>query len=82
MFSSTIHTLQDLSVKGLKNFLEEKSVPLVTEMNKDPASHSFLLKFFNTVATKVLLLNSNEFVHNCADFNVLFQSVTAVTNLT
>lgn len=49
-----ICTLQDLSVEGLKKFLEEKSVPLVTEMNKDPASHSFLLKFFNTVATKVL----------------------------
>jgi hypothetical protein len=46
--------LQDLSVEGLKKFLEEKSVPLVTEMNKDPASHSFLLKFFNAVATKVL----------------------------
>jgi len=69
-------------VEGLKSFLEEKSVPLVTEMNKDPASHSFLLKFFNTVATKVLLLYSNEFVYESTDFNVLFQSVPVVTNLT
>lgn len=45
--------LQDLSVAALKSFLEEKSVPLVTEMNKDPASHSSLLKFFNAVSTKV-----------------------------
>ena len=49
-----VWTLQDLSAEGLKKFLEEKSVPLVTEMNKDLASHSFLLKFFNAVATKVL----------------------------
>jgi hypothetical protein len=43
-------------VEGLKAFVEEKSSPLVTEMNKNPASHSSLLKFFNSVATKVSLL--------------------------
>lgn len=55
-FDEGFNDAQDLSVEGLKKFLEEKSVPLVTEMNKDPASHSFLLKFFNAVATKAFLL--------------------------
>lgn len=44
---------QELSVDALKAFLEEKSSPLVTEMNKNPASNKFLVKFFNSVATKV-----------------------------
>lgn len=59
-----VWTSQDLSVEGLKNFLEEKSVPLVTEMNKNPASHSLLLKFFNAVATKVLCLSLTNLVIN------------------
>ncbi|XP_024397608.1 protein disulfide-isomerase isoform X3 [Physcomitrium patens] len=55
-FDEGFNDAQDLSVKGLKKFLEEKSVPLVTEMNKDPTSQAFLSKFFNTVATKAYLL--------------------------
>ncbi|KAG0566686.1 hypothetical protein KC19_7G081300 [Ceratodon purpureus] len=55
-FDEGFNDAEDLSLEGLKKFLEEKSVPLVTEMNKDPASHSFLLKFFNAVATKAYLL--------------------------
>jgi hypothetical protein len=45
--------LQDLSPDGLKSFLDAKGVPLVVEMNKDPANHAALVKFFNGVGTKV-----------------------------
>jgi len=55
-FDEGFNDATDLSVEGLKAFVEEKSSPLVTEMNKNPASHSSLLKFFNSVATKVFLL--------------------------
>lgn len=55
-FDEGFNDAPDLSVAALKSFLEEKSVPLVTEMNKDPASHSSLLKFFNAVSTKAYLL--------------------------
>jgi deoxyribodipyrimidine photolyase len=47
--------LQDLSPDGLKSFLDAKGVPLVVEMNKDPANHAALVKFFNGVGTKVFL---------------------------
>ncbi len=45
--------LQDLSPDGLKSFLDAKGVPLIVEMNKDPANHAALVKFFNGVGTKV-----------------------------
>jgi protein disulfide-isomerase A1 len=45
----------DLSPEGLKIFLEEKSVPIVLELNKDPSNHAYLVKIFNGVGPKVFL---------------------------
>jgi hypothetical protein len=42
-----------LSPEGLKIFLEEKSVPIVLELNKDPSNHAYLVKIFNGVGPKV-----------------------------
>jgi protein disulfide-isomerase A1 len=54
-FDEGFNDASDLSPDGLKSFLDAKGVPLVVEMNKDPANHAALVKFFNGVGTKVFL---------------------------
>eukprot|EP00246_Nothoceros_aenigmaticus_P008773 TRINITY_DN237_c0_g1_i1.p1 TRINITY_DN237_c0_g1~~TRINITY_DN237_c0_g1_i1.p1 ORF type:complete len:524 (+),score=127.81 TRINITY_DN237_c0_g1_i1:282-1853(+) len=51
-FSST----NDFSLDKLTAFLEEESLPLLTEMNKDAAAHPFLLRFFNNPDSKIFFL--------------------------
>lgn len=47
--------MQDFNVDALEKFVEDSSVPLVTEFNKDPSNHPFVIKFFNGPNAKVLV---------------------------
>ena len=46
---------QDFSVDALEKFVENSSVPIVTEFNADPSNHPFVIKFFNSPNAKVLV---------------------------
>ncbi|KAL5559636.1 hypothetical protein UlMin_035847 [Ulmus minor] len=46
---------KDFQVDALEKFIEESSVPIVTEFNKDPSNHPFVVKFFNSPNAKAML---------------------------
>ncbi|KAF4386258.1 hypothetical protein G4B88_003475 [Cannabis sativa] len=46
---------KEFNVDALEKFIEESSVPVVTEFNKDPNNHPFVIKFFNSPNAKAML---------------------------
>jgi len=40
-------------VDALEKFVEESSLPVITEFNNDPSNHPFVIKFFNNPTEKV-----------------------------
>lgn len=38
---------------ALEKFVEESSLPVITEFNNDPSNHPFVIKFFNNPNEKV-----------------------------
>ncbi|PON94599.1 Protein disulfide isomerase [Trema orientale] len=46
---------KDFNVEALEKFVEDSSVPTITEFNKDPSNHPFVIKFFNSPNAKAML---------------------------
>ncbi|EFJ34965.1 hypothetical protein SELMODRAFT_142613 [Selaginella moellendorffii] len=55
VFDERFNDFTNFYVEELKKFVEESSLPLVTELNQDPEMQPFLMKFFNKEAPKVFL---------------------------
>ena len=47
--------MQNFDVDAMVKFVEESSVPIVTEFNNDPSNHPFVIKFFNSPNAKVFV---------------------------
>ncbi|GMH22322.1 hypothetical protein Nepgr_024165 [Nepenthes gracilis] len=54
-FDELFVDFQDFHVEALEKFVEEASTPTVTLFNKDPSNHPYVLKFFDSPNTKVML---------------------------
>ncbi|XP_062099280.1 protein disulfide-isomerase [Humulus lupulus] len=54
-FDELVVDSKDFNVDALEKFVEETSVPVVTEFNKDPNNHPFVIKFFNSPNAKAML---------------------------
>ncbi|KAM5548522.1 hypothetical protein ABKV19_000100 [Rosa sericea] len=59
-FDECFVDFKEFNAEALEKFIEESSLPVVTEFNNDPDNHRFVIKFFNGPNDKVMLfLNFN-----------------------
>ncbi|XP_009351078.2 protein disulfide-isomerase [Pyrus x bretschneideri] len=54
-FDEPFVDIEDFHVDALEKFVEDASVPLVTEFNNDQTNHPFVIKFFNSPNEKAML---------------------------
>lgn len=55
--SHCFHIVQDFDVAALEKFIDASSTPRVVTFDKNPDNHPYLLKFFQSSATKVRTRN-------------------------
>ncbi|KAL8126532.1 hypothetical protein AgCh_013708 [Apium graveolens] len=67
---------QNFQVEAVEKFIEESSVPTVTLFNKDPNNHPFLVKYFDSPASKAMLF-VNFSTEKFDDFKTKFNEVAA-----
>ncbi|CAB4266912.1 unnamed protein product [Prunus armeniaca] len=54
-FDELFVDFEDFHVDALEKFVEESSLPVITEFNNDPSNHPFVIKFFNHPNEKAML---------------------------
>ncbi|XP_062020071.1 protein disulfide-isomerase-like [Rosa rugosa] len=54
-FDELFVDFKEFNVEALEKFIEESSLPVVTEFNNDPDNHPFVIKFFNGPNDKAML---------------------------
>uniref|UniRef100_A0A0D6R325 Protein disulfide-isomerase n=1 Tax=Araucaria cunninghamii TaxID=56994 RepID=A0A0D6R325_ARACU len=66
--------LQDFNVEALTKFVEEGSMPIVATLTKDPESHPYVMKFFNSPDSKALFF-LNFTVDNADTYKTTYQEL-------
>ncbi|KAL2634784.1 hypothetical protein R1flu_006263 [Riccia fluitans] len=76
-FDEKITVSTDFSAAGLSKFIEESSLPYVTEMSKKPEHRAALMKFFESTKTKLFLFMAKS-VEEDAESKDLLKKFTEV----
>ncbi|VVA92097.1 unnamed protein product [Arabis nemorensis] len=57
-FDELVVDSKDFDGEALEKFVKESSIPLVTVFDKDPNNHAYVIKFFDSPNTKVMLFTN------------------------